>query len=323
MIELTIRKSGETDRKVLLKGGAYTMGRADGNDIVLADAEVSRRHARLLVDRDGIVVEDLGSNNGTFVAGRQVQARPLRDGDVVEIEPFSLVVRVDVKREPRKVPTLVFTEGPEVGRRFPLDGDTIAIGRGDDQDLKLDDSGASRAHALLMRKRGGWYVRDLDSANGVFVNGQRIAEAPVELGDTVEIGTTSLRLDELAEPTRPASGGDIDLYLEDGPTDVGEPFETQPSRPVRRPSPPAPAPAPVPVPAPAPYVPPAPYVAPAPVAAPAPAPIAPQAAPHPAPPPAPAVTPGDAGDVLPYMVLGGLAIVVVALAVLALMVKGG
>jgi pSer/pThr/pTyr-binding forkhead associated (FHA) protein len=313
MIELTIRKSGEADRKVLLKGGAYTMGRAEGNDIVLDDREVSRRHARLLVDRDGIVVEDLGSGNGTYVGGRAVQARPLRDGDVVDIEPFSLMIRLDARREPRKVPTLVVTEGAQVGRRFPLDGDTIALGRGDDQDVRLDDSGASRAHALLLRKRGAWHVRDLDSANGVFLNGQRVGEAPVELGDVIEIGTTALRLDELPEPTQPASGGDIDLYLEDGPTDVGEPFATQPSRAVRHvpAPPPAPEPAYAPLPVPAPHA-----VAPV-VAPPAPvAPVAPVA-------PQPAVTPGDAGDVLPYVVMGGLAVLVVALAMVAAMVKGG
>ncbi len=60
-----------------------TVGR-EGCDIVLADPEVSRRHAALRITGDGASVEDFGSTNGTFVNDERVSGtRPLSDGDVV------------------------------------------------------------------------------------------------------------------------------------------------------------------------------------------------------------------------------------------------
>ncbi|MGH2605182.1 MAG: FHA domain-containing protein [Anaerolineales bacterium] len=59
-------------------------GRDVTNDIVLGDAEVSRQHSRLTRSQGGIVLEDLGSTNGTFVNGeRLVAPRLLRPGDMV------------------------------------------------------------------------------------------------------------------------------------------------------------------------------------------------------------------------------------------------
>src|SRR3954471_355957 len=64
-------------------GTDATVGR-EGCDIVLADPEVSRRHAALRIIEGGAAVEDFGSTNGTFVNEERVQGvRQLSDGDVV------------------------------------------------------------------------------------------------------------------------------------------------------------------------------------------------------------------------------------------------
>ncbi|MEX0788553.1 MAG: FHA domain-containing protein [Anaerolineales bacterium] len=61
-------------------------GRDVTNDLVLGDAEVSRQHARLTRGQGGIVLEDLGSTNGTFVNGERLAApRLLRPGDLVQM----------------------------------------------------------------------------------------------------------------------------------------------------------------------------------------------------------------------------------------------
>lgn len=63
-----------------------TVGRDSGNDVVIADYEVSRRHARLLYKEDHYFIEDLGSTNGTFVNGFRLSGQAqLYHGDTIEL----------------------------------------------------------------------------------------------------------------------------------------------------------------------------------------------------------------------------------------------
>lgn len=73
------------------------IGRDPSCDIPIADAEVSRRHARLMVDGDRCVIEDLGSTNGTFVNGRRISAPyELKQDDVVDMgENVTLVFHAE------------------------------------------------------------------------------------------------------------------------------------------------------------------------------------------------------------------------------------
>jgi len=70
-----------------------------------------------------------------------------------------------------------------------------AIGRAMGCDLRLEDTYVSQEHARIFAKNGSWYVEDLGSTNGTFVNEQRLA-APAMLtaGDRIRVGTTILEL---------------------------------------------------------------------------------------------------------------------------------
>lgn len=69
-------------RYELRSGEPTTLGRATDNDIVIADASVSRHHARILPLDGGFALRDLGSQNGTYLAGRRIAGeRKLIDGD--------------------------------------------------------------------------------------------------------------------------------------------------------------------------------------------------------------------------------------------------
>ncbi|WP_376793513.1 FHA domain-containing protein [Thermogemmatispora sp.] len=99
------------------------------------------------------------------------------------------------------------------GQRLALTRAFVRLGRGEENDIWLDDDLASRYHAELIWDNGQVYVTDCNSLNGVLVNGQRVSgSALLRSGDLLEIG--SLRfLFELAAPTRAAASTDDDPLL--------------------------------------------------------------------------------------------------------------
>jgi pSer/pThr/pTyr-binding forkhead associated (FHA) protein len=67
------------------------IGRHDQNDIMLAGPTVSTRHATVRKEGVGVVIEDEGSLNGTFVNGVRIEQQLLEDGDRIQIGPHLLV----------------------------------------------------------------------------------------------------------------------------------------------------------------------------------------------------------------------------------------
>ena len=76
-----------------LEFGAYPIGSEKGSKILIADHSVDRRHAILIVHRDGLWVEDLNSQSGTFIAGQPVQGRArLQPGQKISLGNYTLVI---------------------------------------------------------------------------------------------------------------------------------------------------------------------------------------------------------------------------------------
>ena len=67
------------------------LGRHEENNIVLAGPTVSARHATVRVEPIGVVLEDEGSLNGTFVNGERIEQRLLEEGDRIQIGPHLLL----------------------------------------------------------------------------------------------------------------------------------------------------------------------------------------------------------------------------------------
>lgn len=84
---------------------------------------------------------------------------------------------------------------PAVGRSFGLDVIT-PLGRDVNNAIVIDDPFASADHAVLTYRGRSWYLEDLDSTNGSYVNGQRIdGVAALGYGDEVQIGQVRFRLE--------------------------------------------------------------------------------------------------------------------------------
>jgi len=82
-------------REIHLRDGENVIGREPEAVVWIDDASVSRRHARIVVGADGAALEDLGSKNGTKLQGQKIrEVSPLKDRDVIQIGPASMVLRV-------------------------------------------------------------------------------------------------------------------------------------------------------------------------------------------------------------------------------------
>lgn len=89
---------GEQRRIPLFPQGALLVGRGTHNHLVLNDYRVSRQHARVAPERDGFVVYDLNSANGTFVNGEAVRRRQLEPSDEVSFGPFAFRLELQLDR---------------------------------------------------------------------------------------------------------------------------------------------------------------------------------------------------------------------------------
>jgi pSer/pThr/pTyr-binding forkhead associated (FHA) protein len=91
--------------------------------------------------------------------------------------------------------SLVVTEAEGAARTYPIAVEPLAIGRADSCQVVLGDTYASQMHARVFPKDGSWFVEDLGSTNGTYLNRTKVT-APSEIGpgDEIRIGKTTLEV---------------------------------------------------------------------------------------------------------------------------------
>jgi len=95
---------------------------------------------------------------------------------------------------PARQSVLMVSSDGQKPRSVRLDGSTT-IGRSVECELRLDDTYVSQQHARIFDRSGNWYVEDLGSTNGTFVNEQKlVAPAMLTPGDKIRVGTTIVEL---------------------------------------------------------------------------------------------------------------------------------
>jgi diguanylate cyclase (GGDEF)-like protein len=88
---------------------------------------------------------------------------------------------------------LIYPTGPMMGTRYVLNNEIMAIGRTADCQIQNTDSSVSRRHAQIERRAGGYFVTDLGSRNGTYVNNSLMTESPLADGDYLRIGNCIYR----------------------------------------------------------------------------------------------------------------------------------
>ncbi|MGI8631224.1 MAG: FhaA domain-containing protein [Solirubrobacterales bacterium] len=145
---------------------------------------------RVKLDRD----ERLGT--GEFgIQARLVKSErdsePAAQGEAGETRIYSALPKDTGRKAPaRKPATTAVLQFP--GKRFVVDESEAVVGRSSGCDCVVDDPNVSRRHAFVRRSGDGrWEVGDLDSTNGIKINGRRVDRGPLASGDEVSLGTSS------------------------------------------------------------------------------------------------------------------------------------
>lgn len=97
-MRVTLESVLDPDRtKHVIERQRCLIGRADDCDIKELHAFISQYHCELLIDDDVVIVQELGSRNGTFVNGRRIDSeRELHDGDQLVVAFIPYLVRIDI-----------------------------------------------------------------------------------------------------------------------------------------------------------------------------------------------------------------------------------
>src|SRR5687768_8436028 len=195
--------------------GGVTFGRDSGSEIVLTSKEVSKKHATICPALLGYTLTD-HSYRGVWVNGSRIDGScVLGQRDVIRIgeddfrfEADPAMLEPDIRREEDAAIAArvalddshevlasieVLSNGPLKGTRFRLTRPTAQIGRSGYNDVRLIDESVSARHASLVRRENRWIILDAGSANGTYVDGQRVRDHRI-LPDRCELQLGIVRL---------------------------------------------------------------------------------------------------------------------------------
>ena len=227
MNKIVLNFNGRQVSETPFSGAELTIGRGAGNDIMIDNPAISSRHARVFKEKDFIVIEDLGSTNGTFVNGGKIKKAVINSRDEITLGKHQLRLSwqegtggfdegersgsagvIDALDK-----TMVFTggqgkavsgkavtggfavmEGGVTKERIPMPDRVTTIGKSPDALIKLKGLLAPKVAALINRSDRGYVLTSSDPKKPASINGKK-GDRPTILknGDVVEIAGVTLR----------------------------------------------------------------------------------------------------------------------------------
>jgi ABC transport system ATP-binding/permease protein len=180
------------------------------------DLLVSHNHAKIMVLEGKAVLFDSDSTNGTFIAGQRVTRQDLQGGEIIELGNGGPQLKVSITAETADAPAPARGARPGFGgggatvfggiadvknlslgdaallSEYPL-ASPMTIGRDEGSTIALDSMYVSARHALIEQAGGEVRLRDLGSANGVFLAGERVKDAVLAPGTEFVVGPYMLK----------------------------------------------------------------------------------------------------------------------------------
>jgi Protein of unknown function (DUF3662)/FHA domain len=181
---------------------------ADYEDSLLSElqdylAENARREKYVMLSPPRVLMEtDSDLDVGEFgIATRMAQGGPMPPPDEApapEVAPGATMVYKAQQPDTQAVtPEELGLEREVVtlswdSKQHEIDKRKVVIGRSKDCDIQVADPNVSRRHAEIRQEGSAYWVVDLDSTNGMEVNGRRLKRAKLRSGDTITVGSTQL-----------------------------------------------------------------------------------------------------------------------------------
>jgi pSer/pThr/pTyr-binding forkhead associated (FHA) protein len=253
LIPLTIlRIPGEAEavsegHPIELSRQLTVLGREQDCDIVIEDPRASRHHAEIYWDHGRVQLLDFSSMNGTLVNRQAVRGPvPLVDGDILDLgaqryrfafalpadQPISEPEATDVAIETKKVSSLRTTSSPEpppliitglsvnvAGETWIIDQPVTTLGRERSCPICVHHDSVSRLHAQIVRQQVGYFLSDLGSSNGTYLNGELLsAPSLLRHGDVIRIGAIELQCDQ----NSPEASRQTTIPLEDTSSTIAQ-----------------------------------------------------------------------------------------------------
>ncbi len=190
---------GQTQAYRIASNSKLIIGRSnEEGQLPVAHASLSRKHLAIYADGNGLLIEDLGSTNGSYLNGKKLnpgQKTPFTEADTLVLTPDqAVVVKLSHPEQLSTSSSSSTKKGNDIQSLLATKREVV-IGRSSDCDLVLEDVLVSRRHARIQQKDGKVWIEDLNSSNGVFVNGKKItARQAISEKDKVRIGLFSFSL---------------------------------------------------------------------------------------------------------------------------------
>lgn len=179
---------------------AFSIGSSRDNNLVLTDAGIKDVHVRFISQGDSFVVKTANNDASLEVNGVPTEQISVSCGDLIQIGEVKLQVVDPLDNTVNSAApywSLIADSSWLSGQEFPLHalpGAKVTVGRGSHCDIVFAGTHLSRQHAELDVGKELLKIRDLNSANGTFVNGKRIQEAVLKAGDRLRLDVYSFRV---------------------------------------------------------------------------------------------------------------------------------
>ena len=191
---------------VWLVDQVFTIGKNARNSLMVDNAGVADFHAELINHHDKLTLVNKSEGIGVWVNGLPISDETeVKAGDSITLGELELEL-VDPKSgtAPQQTAASPKTDWSISSKaswlehgRYVIE-DKVIIGRDSSCDIVLPLEHLSRRHVALEVRRGQLFVQDLDSANGTYLNGERVKEAPLKAGDKLKLDVVTF---EVGGPT--------------------------------------------------------------------------------------------------------------------------